>query len=161
MCLNQALPKAQIRCFQPPKEECTECNPVDTAGFAQLQCNGEIHIIWFMTPDPSVRSTLQGFLERDHSSPNRNLQFKKLQSESFSYKVRFKAGISKDKTGGQTQNTSLCSCTCLCVRWGWRLNTWEGAVCLGMYMSKLATVLCHVWLSRWENSVLNDTMLLS
>lgn len=42
MCLNQALPKVQIRCFQPPKKVCTECNHVDTAGFTQLQYNGEI-----------------------------------------------------------------------------------------------------------------------
>lgn len=35
----------------------------------------------------------------DHSSAKRHLQFKKLHFEFLSYKVRFKAGLSKNKTG--------------------------------------------------------------
>lgn len=61
-----------------------------------------------MTADPSIIcNTLGLFGEVDHSSAKRHLQFKKLQFESLSYKVRFKARLSKDKTGGHTKCVTI------------------------------------------------------
>lgn len=106
--------------------------------------------LWHLT---HLRSTLQGFLELDHTSPKRHLQSTKLQCESLSCKAKFKAGLSKDKT---------CHCIHSPVRVSGEDEDWtlgEEAVYLGIYMSKLATVLWHMWVSRWENSVLNEIML--
>lgn len=131
MCLNQALPKVQIRCFQPPKEASTECNHGDAAGFTQLQCNGEIshHLVYDTWPICKINP-----LGLSGGGPLLSWKASSIQKASMwilSYKVTFKAGPSKDKTESQTQNMSLYSHTCPCAKWGWRLNTWGGSSLLG------------------------------